>query len=156
MYQCESCTFMYMYTKDQAGPAVLILKPGAAMEEGKGLDIQGVHEAWQAEKTLWVRMRDGLPFLHPSTGLTADNRVCILNKEILYPMLQAMGQYVDRRLPNVSNLRAEIQQFLENNKRLQPADVANVPGDAIHIRKLLSFVKAKVRREEVSQDLRLP
>ena len=123
-----------------------------AMEEGRGLDIDGVHQAWDGAKVLRTRMRDGEPFMHPPSGLSADNRVCNLNRDILLPMLDAMGSFPDRRLPSTPALRTEIQAFLECNKRLSPADAANIPGDAIHIRKLLSFVKAKARREEVSID----
>ena len=122
------------------------------MEEARGLVIEGVHQAWDGSQVLRTRMRDGEPFMHPQSGLSADNRVCTLNREILLPMLSAMGSFPDRRLPSIPCLRTEIQAFLECNKRLSPADAANIPGDAIHIRKLLSFVKAKARREEVSID----
>ena len=67
----------------------------------------------------------------------SDNRCCCLNKGILIPILYGMASSADRKLPSIGDLCSEMSMCFKLNKRLDP-DV------------LLSFMKAKARREEVS------
>ena len=123
------------------------------VENGDGLDITDIFRAWDADDVIRGRLRDSSSFMHPSSETKCDNMVCILNKGILLPVLSRMSLNSERQLPCVSDLRTEMAQCYEVNKRgTNPEDSATIIGDSWHVRKLLSFVKAKVRREEVSAD----
>ena len=115
-----------------------------------GLDITDVHLVWDGDMEVRSRLRDGGNILHPSSGLICDNAVCALNSPILGPILCTMASSPDRKLPSVTDLRSEMTILMRFNKRLGPDVQTLVLAESIHIRKLLSFVKAKVRRHEVS------
>ena len=117
----------------------------------KGLDIGGVHEHWESSPEIRGRLRDGGFVMHPQSGLNCDNAVCTMNKQLLLPILAGMfGD--DRKLPAVGQIRSELACLYKLSKRVGPDVEQSIAGDAIHIRKLLSFVKAKCRRLEVSTD----
>ena len=59
-------------------------------------------------------------------------------------------QQQDRKLPSVYDLRHEETILLRMNKRIGPEIQDHVSMDSFHIRKLMSHIKAKVRRKEVS------
>ena len=121
---------------------------GEAFE--KGISITDIHQTWDSKQDVRARLRDGGSFLHPHSGLCVDNQVCVLNKSILEPILAGMSSSPERKLPSVGCLRQEITLCFQANKRVGKDVEACVAGDATHVRKLLSFVKAKARRTEVS------
>ena len=121
--------------------------------EKKGLNIKDVHKIWDASEEVRRRLRAGLGALHEASSLGVDNNVCSLNSCILRPVLLTMASDSNRKLPNVHDLRTELAALFETSKRLGDEVAKYVAKESVHIRKLLSFVKAKVRREEVSQDL---
>ena len=128
----------------------------ALVEDGpleSWLAIEGLYRDWDAEPSIRGRLRDGRTFLHPDTELKCNNTVCILNAAVLTPVLKLMQQNCERKLPGVSDLRTEMAECYGINKRgTNSEDSSTIIGDSWHIRKLLSFVKAKVRREEVSNE----
>ena len=117
------------------------------------LDIQGMHKLWDASEEVRQRLRAGLGILHEATGLSIDNNVSSLNSCVLRPILIRMASDSNRKLPSVNDLRTELAALFETNKRVGEEVSKHVATQPVHIRKLLSFVKAKVRRQEVSQDL---
>ena len=117
------------------------------------LDITGLYRDWDAEPTIRERLREGGPFLHPDTELKCSNSICTLNAAVLLPVLRMMQTSFDRKLPGVENLRTQMAECYGINKRgTNPEDSSTIIGDSWHVRKLLSFIKAKVRREEVSNE----
>ena len=128
-------------------------KSKSAEWKGESLDpgcsIEGIHAAWDADAELRARLRGGGPVMHEKSGLLCDNYVCTLNKALLLPLLSTMAE-CERKLPAVGDLRSEMVALYATNKRVGADVQASIAGDSIHIRKLLSFIKAKCRREEVS------
>ena len=115
-----------------------------------GLDIVDVYKIWDADCGIRDRLRDGQGFMHPESGLVCDIRVCVLNGNILQPMLEGMANLPDRKLPGVGDLRNEMSVCYRVNKRTGKEVDEAVIAEAMHVRKLLSFVKSKTRRKEVS------
>ena len=114
-----------------------------------GLNIANIHVSWDSCDAIRNRLRQGGPVMDPECGLYCDNRACILNYSLLLPMVIAM-QHQDRKLPSVYDIRHEETILLRMNKRIGPEIQEQVSMDSFHIRKLLSHIKAKVRRKEVS------
>ena len=129
-------------------------KPFAGEAAEPGLSIEGVFEAWDSKGDIRQRLRDGYGMMHTESGLACDNAVCILNADILLPLLHIMSGSRERKLPSVGDLRSEMAKAFTTNKRVGPDVGAAVASEAIHVRKLLSHVKSKARREEVSQVFR--
>ena len=128
------------------------LNLGEAAEPG--LIVSGVNEAWDSSPDVRQRIRDGYGLMHVNSGLSCDNNVCILNSNLLLPLLHTMRDSAERKLPSVGDLRSKMTKVFTMNKRVGPDVAGCVASEAIHVRKLLSHVKAKVRREEVSQVFR--
>ena len=126
---------------------------GEAFE--KGLDIKDVHKLWDGVDILRSRLRSGGSLVHQDSGLCCDNRVSVLNQPLVAPLLQGMSDLPDRKLPSVGDLRTEIMQCYVINKRVGKDLEEQVALEAMHVRKLLSFIKAKCRRAEVSKEFRL-
>ena len=124
---------------------------GEAFE--RGLDIGGMHKVWDSMDEVRSRLRAGGTIMHEETGLCCDNRVSVLNKQLLGPLLQGMAGLTDRKLPSVGDLRQEIMLCFSLNKRVGKDLDEKVALEAMHLRKLLSFIKAKCRRAEVSNEL---
>ena len=114
------------------------------------LDIRDVHKMWDASEDIRMRIRSGYGLLHEKSALCLDNYNATLNAPVLRPLLMAMG-----KLPGVPDLRSELSALFESSKRTGPEVAKFVATEPTRIRKLCSFVKAKCRREEVSQDLRM-
>ena len=119
----------------------------------RGLDITDIHEQWDACVDVRNRLRAGQSLLHPKSGLSCDNSVCRLNRGILEPVLLGMAG-ADRKLPSLPDLRHEMSCCYRANNRVGKEVQEQVVGDAVHIRKLLSHVKSKTRRQEVSLETR--
>ena len=115
----------------------------------RGLDISNIHEAWDADVDIRNRLRGGGGLLHPKTGLCCDNSTCGLNRSLLTPVLLGMSGNPDRKLPSLHDLRHEMSCCYQTNNRVGKEVLEAVMGDAVHVRKLLSHVKSKARRQEV-------
>ena len=116
------------------------------------LDISSIHATWDSTTEIRSRLRDGSTFLHPRSESKTDNNTCCLNKPILLPIVEKMSKS-DRKLPGVGDLRAEMTACYTANKRVDnPDDAQAIIWDSWHIRKLLSHIKAKARRGEVSTE----
>ena len=114
-----------------------------------GLNIKDVHVAWDSCDQIRNRLREGGPVMAPETGLYCDNHTCVINYSLLMPLVIAMEQQ-ERKLPSVYDLRHEETILLRMNKRVGPEIADQVSMDSFQIRKLLSHIKAKVRRKEIS------
>lgn len=114
-------------------------------------DISGVGKEWDSDIGLRERVRDGGPVLHPQTpNKQEDNKVCIMNADLLLPLLIRIGALPKRPLPTLDSLRDEVAAFLTLNKREGPECIEMVETTVHALKKLLGFVKAKTRRHEVS------
>ena len=121
----------------------------------KGLETQGLHPRWDAASNIRNRFRDGQAFLHPRSGLGCDNSVCALNSSVLLPILWSMRSSPDRTLPSAVDIRTEMSATYNMNHRTSKDDQTACIGESLHVREMLSHVKTKTRRQEVSIALQL-
>lgn len=114
------------------------------------LPIEGIAVLWDDE--VRDRLRSGGPLMSPDCpNLTEDITTCVKNRFLLHPILARMSLMQTRPLPAIEGLRDEVEKVFCRNKR----STSELPGGDIvkcawHIRKLLGFIKMKVRRHEVS------
>ena len=76
---------------------------------------------------------------------------CCLNVEVLTPVL-VRSTACGHKAPEVENLREEISGFLSLSHRPDAGD-DEIDDCAWEIRKMLTFIKRKAKREEVSTAL---
>ncbi len=117
-------------------------------------NVSGIAQEWDVDTTIRDRLREGGPLLDP---LTVPNRedlkTCALNFELLAPLLDRVRDS-SRKLPNIDDLRDEVAVILQMNKRQGQDALQMVEDSARHMKKLLVFIKNKVRRHEVSMATR--
>ena len=114
------------------------------------LDVTGICDEWDGYEDIRERMRQGQTFIHPE-GTKDDVRSCTLNSSILVPLLTRMSTLDHKPLPGVEPLRLELEKLWLKNKRVNsPEECELVVKSSWRVKKLLGFVKMKVRREEVS------
>ena len=95
------------------------------------------------------RLRSGGNLLEG--GLGEDIATTVANHDVLQPLIVRMSLTETRPLPVVDSLRDEVEALYLKSKRGQnPEDAPDVIGISWRIRKLLGFLKMKVRRHEVS------
>ena len=113
------------------------------------LDLERISEEWDSSELVRDRMRSSGYLMADST--TEDIGCCVKEQVVLWPFLTRMSLTRTRPVPAVDALRSEVQAFFLLCKR--PAskdDEAEVFRLSWRIRKLLGFIKMKVRRQEVS------
>ena len=114
------------------------------------LDVAGICDEWDANDDIRERMRQGHPFIHPE-ATKDDVQGCGLNSSILVPLLTRMATLDQKPLPGVEPLREELEKLWLKSKRVStPEEVELIIKSSWRVKKLLGFVKMKVRREEVS------
>ena len=127
-------------TKKQAG------RPKLSSTEA--LDISGLHLEWDANPEIRNRLREGGPLMEK---VGEDIPSAVANVGLLQPMVTRMSLTETRPLPAVEALRDEVETiYLRNKRGSTPEDTPDVVALAWGIRKLLVFLKMKVRRREVS------
>ena len=113
--------------------------------------ISGISRTWDQDEDIKSRLLEGGNPLHPKSVLKQeDNRECILNKGLLRPCLERMSIIDKRPIPAIDCLRDEVSNLLVLSKRTGPDTTSVIEETSQTIKKLLVFVKAKVRRKEVS------
>ncbi|CAK9101508.1 Uncharacterized protein SCF082_LOCUS47470 [Durusdinium trenchii] len=123
--------------------------------KGPLLDVKGMAGEWDADTTVRGRLRTGKSFLHLSDGKRCEDiKTCIMNQEILSPLLTRMAVTDHRPIIPVEATQAEITMLLTMNK-LEPGDLHNVEQDTWHIRKLLGFIKMKAEADAIREKIRL-
>ena len=112
--------------------------------------MAGICDEWDANEDIRERMRQGHPFIHPE-ATKDDVQGCGLNSSILVPLLTRMATLDQKPLPGVEPLREELEKLWLKSKRVStPEEVELIIKSSWRVKKLLGFVKMKVRREEVS------
>ena len=122
-------------------------RPKASVSET--LDIRNLATEWDANDDIRERLREGGSLLAGGTG--EDIPTTVSNHDVLQPIIVRMSLTESRPLPAVDTLRDEVEAIYLKCKRGQnPEDVPDVIAISWKIRKLLGFLKMKVRRHEVS------
>ena len=114
------------------------------------LNLTDLHLDWDDNPDIRQRLLDAQDLL--DDGGFDDIPTAKKNAAVLLPLLTRMSLTEHRPLPGVESLRDEIEAVHMRNKRGKTQeDVPDIARDGWRIRKLLGFVKMKVRREEVSE-----
>ena len=105
-----------------------------------------LRDEWDASEQLRARIRAGNDLLEGSLSDFSINR-CVANLEVLSPVLLRSVACGHKR-PEVEGFREEIEAFLLMHQR--EATDSHVDDMAWEVRKLLTFLKRKTQRKEVS------
>eukprot|EP00435_Cladocopium_sp_Y103_P008116 s1972_g2.t1 len=125
----------------------------AVLQVHKSLVQEGVAEEWDGCEDVRARLRDGGNLIHPE-ALQDDVQGCCFNSSLLVPLLTRMSLKDGKPLPPIDELRGETEKTYHKNKRgMSPEDQDEIVKAAWRVKKMLGFVKMKVRREEVSTEL---
>lgn len=109
-------------------------------------EASGLGQEWDVVDVLRDRMRGGHNLLLGTLHEFTVQRAC-KNIDVLTPVLVRCAE-ANLRTPEVECLRAEIQSFYQMHQRTESEDT--IDDLAWEVRKLLSFVKRKTQRKEVS------
>ena len=118
--------------------------------QGPLLDVKGLAKEWDADPVIRERLRAGKTFMHPEALQGIDIQTCIMNQEVLMPLLARMAVEDHKPICPVESTQDEVSLLLSLNKR-EAGDCIDVEKSTWHIRKLLGFIKMKCRRAEVSK-----
>lgn len=117
------------------------------------LDVKNIHLELDGSEEIRDRLRTGGDLLViPGEKKVVDNIPAVVaNASVLQPFITRMSLLDSRPLPAVDGLRDEVEAiFLKNKRGETPEDRPDVINIGWQIRKMLTFLKMKVRRGEVS------
>ena len=145
---CWNCSLLFAQ-KNLVGMAKRN-KKGQAAQPVLTCSISGIGQEWDLLPGVRARLRDGGGLLEPETVMKREDvKVCALNKEVMFPLLRSMHAS-SRQLPSLNDLRDEIHAALTLNKRHGDDLTSLIEETAHQLKKYCGFIKAKVRRHEVS------
>ena len=113
------------------------------------LDLDGLAAEWDGTASIRSALREGEQLV---SIVNVDIKACVSAKDVLTPLLRSMVSK-ECKLPDVEPLRDHIRDVYLRNKT-EP-DAGTILGSSWQVRRLLGFVKMKVRRSEVSTEPRL-
>ena len=116
-------------------------------------DIEGVHVEWDEDTELREFLREGGRILEPPS--CQDISTCLKNASMMRPVLTRMSLKEKRDLPGIDQIKSEIELLLQKNKQGLECEYLDISKRAMFFKKLLGFVKNKVRRREISTATRL-
>lgn len=111
------------------------------------VDCATLPAEWDANEALRDRLRGGKPLVSDDQGKAIKIPRCVENYELLIPILAQIGG--GSRLAEIDGLREAVAQVYGKNQRQVSEDI--VDGDAWSIRDMVSFIKRKTQRAEVSR-----
>ena len=120
-----------------------------AMAPERTCDLQGLALEWDGLPSIREALRGGGVLCAEVSDKGVDLKTPSKYAHVLRPILSRMKD-ADKKLPSISDLRDQISEVLERNKR-EPTEL-EVDRFSWTIRKNLGFVKMKVRKLEVSID----
>ena len=132
----------------------LSLKIVAMVKKG-GEDLMGVEglaDEWEAATEVRQRVMGGGGLLHEQSGAGEDIKTCVLNSDLLAPMLQRMASSPKLGHPPIDTLQLQVERLFERCKRVPAPDWETMRQYSWRLRFLLCFIKMKARRKEVSVD----
>ena len=109
-------------------------------------DAEGLRDEWDSIEALRVRLRSGRPLLSGTMSEYSINR-CTANRDVLIPVL-LRSVACDHKRAEVEPLREEIENLLMMNQR--QFSESHIDDMVWEVRKLLTFIKRKAQRQEVS------
>ena len=111
------------------------------------VDCASLRGEWDNSETIRSRLRDGGALVTPlGKGQSVNIQFCVTNYECLIPILAQIG--AGSRLAEIDGLRDAVADTYSANQREATTDM--IDEDAWTIRDMVSFVKRKTQRREVS------
>lgn len=117
------------------------------------MDVSDLAKDWDDDESIRVRLRrDRKLCLHPlSQKWCEPNRPnCTLNDIILIPALKRLREHLEWKLPYLEPLQHEINLLFERTST--PIDAKAAYTHAVEVKRMLSFVKRRAKRREVTKD----
>ena len=114
-------------------------------------DAKGLRDEWDRTEALRSKLRAGEPLLFGSLSDFSISR-CVSNVDVLTPVLIRSTACGHKR-PEVESLWEEVEGLYFLNQR--DCDEGHIDDMAWEVRKLLTFIKRKAQRREVSTAPRL-
>ena len=105
-------------------------------------DVEGISKEWDDHTELRERLRDGGSVL-TSNPLAQDISTCTRNRGILDPLLTRMSVDPKRTVPNIDQLKDEIEELLKKSKRGVDAGGVDIPKTSWAIRNVVWIHKSK-------------
>ena len=125
--------------------------PGRPRKIIESIDLTGLADSWDNNDEIRERLRGGGELVVSDASKGESIAMCVKDQAVLMPLLAMMSLKETRPLPLIEPLRAEVERVYIKNKRGSDTELgATVVALAWHIRRLLGFIKMKVRRSEVS------
>lgn len=120
------------------------------------MDVASLGVTWEASEVIRSRLRKEKTLLsHPSSEshCEANRPNAVSNSEVLIPGLVALRNTAGWKLPHLEPLQQEIMTVFE--KLGVEVDDSHIYKTSMELKKLLGFVKRRVRRREVTKDSEL-
>lgn len=129
---------------------------GSAQGRPKGrvpfVDLSTLADEWDTSKEIRTRIREAGKLMPEKAMASVDISACCHASDVLPPLISRMVMADERPLPQIDALRESIQALFEKNKRTEAAETEDeIMKTGWMIRKLLGFIKMKVRRKEPSK-----
>ena len=117
------------------------------------MDVVNLYAKWEKSEVLRDRVRSEKKLcIHPdSQRFCEPNRVnAVNNAEVLFPVIRRLKATEGWQLPHLEPLQGEISRFFE--KLGVEIDDQQIYMTSIEVKKLLGFVKRRVKRREITKD----
>lgn len=115
------------------------------------VDCDILPKLWDDTESIRDRLRDGLPLVNCEKGADVKIGKCVVNHELLIPILNQIAEGC--RIAEIDPLRDACEAVYKKCSRTVTA--SEVDEAAWGVRDLVTFVKRKAQREEVSLEFRL-
>lgn len=115
------------------------------------LVLDKIAEQWDGFPEVRARVRDEGKVLHHDTVQGDCIKNCVLNLDLLTPLVSLMSMSAKRTVPGIDSLKQAVHDLLVLSKR-EP-EQGLVVDSAWRLRKMCVFIKMKVRKRQPSFDL---
>ena len=124
----------------------------AAATKGDGMDVIGLARMWEGTASVRQSVRDtGLLMRMPAGAFLCDSTRpnAVANSDVLIPCLERMAEN-DLKLPYMGPLQEEIELFFRQvHVKVLEKVAYRTAGE---LKKMLSFIKRKANKKEVTKD----
>ena len=114
------------------------------------VDCEILPKIWDDTESIRDRLRSKKPLVNDDKGADVKIGKCVINHDLLIPVLNQIGEGC--RLAEIDPLRDACQEVYKMNSRTVTS--AEVDDAAWGVRDMVTFIKRKAQREEVSLEFR--
>eukprot|EP00438_Fugacium_kawagutii_P022975 Skav222204 [mRNA] locus=scaffold3943:27407:27886:+ [translate_table: standard] len=119
------------------------------------MNCSGLAVSWEGSESVRVQIRQHKALcVHPASERWCEpNRMnCNNNSSVLIPALEILRDTPDWKLPHLEPLQVEVALVYE--KVGVPVDARQVYTSAVELKKMIGFIKRRVKRREVTKAIR--